>query len=367
MNQRLAPKYYLDVVKITGSVDQPELNGPGSTIEYAVKMLQFPQAAQLDRVLFEDKLTFHHMDLLAQKIADFHKKIPYAGKEQNFGDLYHVYQPVLNCYADILKRLDDPEMVQRINHLKKWSEKEFIRLKGDFVERKHNGFIKECHGDLHLRNIAIEGEEVIAFDGIEFNADLRWIDVISEVAFLIMDLQDHGKQALASRFLNRYLELTGDYLGLSILNYYLVYRAIVRAMVSCIRLKQAGLSQEEIDAEFQEFQKYVALAESYIQAKQSVLLITFGFSGSGKTTMSQEILQQLSAIRIRSDIERKRLAGMQETQREYNGIKQGIYSASASENTYQHLLQLSNCLLKEGFKVIVDAAFFKETTTRYVF
>ena len=359
LNQRLAPDYYLEVISITGSYSSPEFNGSGDPIEYAVKMRQFPQHAQLDRVLEENKLSFHHMDLLALKISEFHQQIKVANESQSFGDLSHVHSPLLSCFNDILIRLDTELERERVLALQAWSEAEFKRLESQFLLRKDQGFIRECHGDLHLRNIAIVNEEVIAFDGIEFSEDLRWNDVISEIAFLVMDLQDHGQHTLASHFLNQYLEITGDYSGLVVLKYYLLYRAIVRAMVSCIRLKQEGLSKEETETEKDEFQKYLNLAESYTKQVQPTLFITHGYSGSGKSTVSRVLMQEYPAIRIRSDIERKRLCGVSAIERNKEGVQQGIYNSNISEKTYLHLSKITEKLLISGFSVVVDAAFLQ--------
>ncbi len=367
LNKRLAPDYYLDVVSIAGRYSKPEINGKGDPIEYAVKMRQFHQQAQLDRVLAENKLSFHHMDLLAKKISEFHQYIQVANENQPFGELIHIHSPVLNCFSDILSRLNNETDIKRMNRIKNWSEKEFQRLKDHFTFRKKEGFIRECHGDLHLRNIAIKNEEVIAFDGIEFSEDLRWNDVMSEIAFLIMDLQDHEQTALASRFLNRYLEITGDYTGLRVLQYYLLYRAIVRAMVSCIRLEQKDLSEDDVKIEKNNFEKYLNLAENYIKQTTPRLFITYGLSGSGKSTVSQALMQKFPAIRIRSDIERKRLCSLSETTRNTKGVQQGIYNKSTSEQTYEHLMTLSKKILEAGFSVIVDAAFLHRKQRRIFF
>jgi len=360
LNKRLSPDYYLEVLPITEGTNCPTLNGKGEAIEYVLKMRQFPQKNQLDRALNAGNLDAHAMDILAEKIADFHRKIEIAGVSQRFGDLEHVHHPVSNCYSDILERISKKEDIQRVELLQRWSNQEFERLGKVFEERKVDGFIRECHGDLHLRNIAIVNDEVVAFDCIEFNADLRWNDVISEIAFLVMDLDDHQQPGLASRFLNRYLELSGDYLGLKVFRYYLVYRAIVRAMVSCIRFSQEDVTESEKKSEYIAFQKYIELAENYIEPTKPRLFITHGLSGSGKTTVSQALLQAYPSIRIRSDIERKRLWGVQERQRKNIDVHKGIYSSDSSVQTYQILLDLSEQLLKAGFSVIVDATFLKQ-------
>jgi len=360
LNKRLAPEYYLGVIAISGSFQQPEIENNKNVIEYAVKMRQFPQQTQLDRVLAEGKLTFEYMDLLATKIADFHQTIQVADSDSCFGDLSHVHTPVVNCFTQIFDRLLDNSDVRRVQVLKDWSEDKFESLKEQFDLRKSQGFVRECHGDLHLRNIAIHDDEVIAFDGIEFSEDLRWNDVMSEIAFLVMDLEDHGQFQLASRFLNSYLELTGDYQGLSVFQYYLVYRAIVRAMVSIIRLSQNDINEAEAQIEKASFQNYLGLAENYITSRKPQFFITHGYSGSGKSRVSRTLMQEYPAIRIRSDVERKRLFGMAGNQRDKQGIQQGIYGSAISLKTYELLTKLALDVVNFGYSVIVDAAFLKK-------
>ncbi len=359
LNRRLAPDYYLSVIPITGSENNPSFSGKSDAIEYALKMAQFPQENELDRELDSGNLNQHSMHLIAEKIADFHNKIGIANNTQRFGEPDSIYQSVLNCYTEIFKHITKKTDIQRVEKLREWSSSTFTSLKDTFITRKKNGFIRECHGDLHLRNIAIVNDEVIAFDCIEFNEDLRWNDLMSEIAFLVMDLDDHQRPDLASAFLNRYLELTGDYGGLKALHYYLIYRAIVRAMVCCIRLSQDDISTDEKEKEYKEFLRYIALSETYTQNQKPILYITHGLSGSGKTTASQKLLLAHSVIRVRSDIERKRMNDINEKQRKREGVGQGIYSPSASNETYEKLHQLATKIIDAGFTVIVDATFLK--------
>jgi predicted kinase len=204
----------------------------------------------------------------------------------------------------------------------------------------------------------------LAFDCIEFAPELRWIDVISEVAFLIMDLQARDKWALAARFLNRYLELTGDYAGVALLPFYQAYRAAVRAKVDAIRLGQADVEQDERIGIERECQHYLELASRYSTFTAPGLLITRGPSGSGKTTWSNTLVEDLGAIRIRSDVERKRLFGLPAEQSAAAGPGEGIYTAEASRATYEKLLELSAELLDAGYPVIVDAVFAREEQRR---
>ncbi len=174
--------------------------------------------------------------------------------------------------------------------------------------RLHDGFVRECHGDLHLGNIALVDDTVTVFDGIEFNEEMRWIDVMSEVAFTVMDLQDRRRSDLAFRFLNAYLETTGDYSGIGIFRFYLAYRAMVRAKVTAVRMRQLDRPDMSLRAEYR---TYLDLTLGYTHRTHPAVIVMCGVSGSGKTTCSQALLESLGAIRLRSDVERKRLSWTQ--------------------------------------------------------
>jgi len=197
------------------------------------------------------------------------------------------------------------------------------------------------------------------FDGIEFSADLRWSDVMSEVAFLMMDLFDHGLPRLAFRFLNAYLERSGDYAGVRLLRYYLVYRALVRAKVSCLRAHQPGMDPREQSQITLAYRRHLRLAERLAESRHAALVIMHGLSGSGKSSIAQGLLEALGAVRLRSDVERKRLYGLAAEARSGSPLDAGLYAPGASERTYAHLAGLARALLAARYPVIVDAAFLK--------
>ena len=209
--------------------------------------------------------------------------------------------------------------------------------------------------------MALIDDKILIFDCLEFNERLRWIDVMSEVAFVTMDLQDRGRPGLAHRFLNDYLQHSGDYQGLSVLRFYQVYRALVRAKVACLRLAQEGLSAAQRDDIRGHYRQYLRLAEHYTRAAPTPLIITHGLSGSGKTTISDVLLECSGAIRIRSDVERKRLFGLSSTARSGSAVAADLYSPEANHQTYQHLAALARSIISAGFAAIVDAAFLKRS------
>ncbi|MFT5730513.1 MAG: aminoglycoside phosphotransferase family enzyme/predicted kinase [Desulforhopalus sp.] len=357
LNQRLAPHIYLSVIPITGTVQEPQWEGAGNPIEYAIKMIAFPQETQLDRLLSTGLLTPQIIDALAGHIAHFHTYTDRAAKDTDYGETEVIRQPVEENFRQIRNHVESFPTLQSLDKLEEWTKSTLDSLQHSFSARKATGFIRECHGDLHLRNIAWVDDKPLLFDCIEFSPLLRWIDVISDVAFLVMDLEDRKQPELAKRLLNKYLEFTGDYSALHILRYYLTYRALVRAKIDVIRASQDGISSnEKLEAE-EDFNEYLKLALHYIEPTKPQIIITRGLSASGKSTVSQALLEHIGAIRIRSDVERKRLHGLQPPQTENLEIDRGIYSQEATERTYTKLTELAAQIIDAGYPVIVDGVF----------
>lgn len=354
LNRRLAAEFYLGVVAITGSAESPRINAAGLPFEYAVKMRQFSCDATLDRLDERGELGVVQIDRLAARLARFHlAECARAPLDSPWGEPEMVARPVAENFQHLVERLNDPAERRLLAKLQSWSNAEHQRLTPLLRERKRDGFVRECHGDLHLGNLAWVGGHLVIFDCIEFNAGLRWIDVISEVAFCYMDLLHRRHADLAMRFLNAWLEISGDYEGLALLRYYAVYRALVRAKVAVLRAGQSGGgAQNRAEAS-----ACLLLAEQLAQndAPQQ-LWITHGLSGSGKTTLTQSLLQQQGMIRVRSDVERKRLAGLEASARGGGGIAQGLYALESSRRTYEHLARLAGSVLAAGWPVVVDAA-----------
>ena len=357
LNRRTAPNLYLEVLAIGGSASAPVLGGGGPAIEYALKMRRFAQDALLDAMARRGALAPEHIDALAQRLAAFHAGAERAGPEQAYGTAAHILAPTLQNFAQMRPLARTPAESALLARLRDWSQREHARLAGAFDARKRAGWVRECHGDLHLGNIALLEGVPTPFDAIEFNPELRWTDVMNDIAFLAMDLLDHGLPRLAHRFLNAYLEATGDYAGVRVLRYYLVYRALVRAKVSCLRAHQPGVAALEQSGAERAVGRHLALAERLAASAPPALLIMHGVSGSGKTTVAQDTAQALGALCLRSDVERKRLHGVDARARTGAGLDAGLYAPAASERTYAHLAEIARTLLQARHPVIVDAAF----------
>lgn len=356
LNRRLAPDIYLGVVPITGTPSAPHVNGSGTAFEYAVKMRQFAPDATLDRLEAQGLLTSHHIEAIAAAIARFHlQDCTQAGAGSPWGGAHQVWQPVAQNFLQIASRLDDPDERSQLDALQRWSEAEHARLAPLMEARKCDGFVRECHGDLHLGNLAWVDDRLLVFDCLEFNPDLRWIDIVSEVAFCWMDLMQHGHPDWAWLFLNLWLEQTGDHAGLALLRYYAVYRALVR--VKCAVLRAGQTSGTARDVARAEARTILDLATSLTRRLPMRLDITHGLSGSGKTTITQTLMQNPGAIRLRSDVERKRLAGIEALARSGSGVGEQLYAADVTRRTYAHLANLAGVVLDAGWPVIVDATF----------
>ncbi len=361
LNRRFAPQLYLDVVAISGPDADPRMEGAGPAIEYALKMVEFPQRALLDAVLARGELLPGHIDELATALAAFHLAAARAQPGDAYGDAAHIRAPMEQNFAQLRPLLASAAESGRLDALRRWSQCEQDRLDALFAARHRAGFVRECHGDLHLGNIALVDGSPQMFDCIEFDPNLRWIDMMSELAFLDMDLAQRGRPDYAARVLNGYLEITGDYEGLRLLRYYLVYRALVRAKIARLRASQEDSSAAagSAAAHRREYEAYAGFAQRVIVARRKALIVTHGLAGSGKTTYSQAVLEGLSALRLRSDVERKRQHGLAALARTGAQLGTGIYDEAATRSVYAELMRLAHVALEAGYPVIVDATFLE--------
>lgn len=358
LNRRTTPDLYVGVVPICGDNRHPVIGGDGEPLEFAVQMRRFEDSRRLARLADVGQIQITLIDSLAETVADFHATLPPAEVASPWGRPVDIRSDALENFATI-QGIDegDSESADAIVRLRDWTDAETNRLASFFQQRRQDGWIRECHGDLHLGNIVELDSGVRLFDCLEFSDRFRWIDVISEIAFLLMDLEEHGYEDFARRLLNRYLERTGDYAGLNGLRFYLVYRALVRAKVDLIQLQDHSQNEAQRRLLRREFGGYVSIANHDAAASQMALIIMHGVSGSGKTVFSQQLIEATSAIRIRSDVERKRLFGVDEFSRVQGADAAGLYSNEVSQKTYSRLERLASTIIQAGFPVIVDATF----------
>lgn len=357
LNQRLAPSLYRQVLAIRGSEQSPHFGDDGPVIEYALQMRQFPQSQLLAEVQARGELHSGHIDALADLIARFHLQAPRVPVEHALGTPEAVMAPVQQNFDQIRPLLTDAADLAQLETLEHWARCTYERLLPLLAARKANGFIRECHGDIHLGNVTLLDGEVALFDCIEFNEPFRLTDMVADSAFLAMDLESRGLKGLARRFVTRWLELTGDYDALELLNFYKAYRALVRAKINLLSLSHEPDATCQATARA-EYRRYAALAEEYCAIPSRFMAITHGVAGVGKSHVSLRLVEELGAIRLRSDVERKRLFGAQPAEQQ-GQLSAGIYQASASQATYQRLNELASLALRAGYPVVLDASFLK--------
>jgi aminoglycoside phosphotransferase family enzyme/predicted kinase len=361
LNHRLAPELYLDVVPIGGEAGRPRI-GSMPAFEWAVRMKRFDESGRLDHLAARNELLPAQLTQLAETLCAFHWAAAAAGPESRFGAPQQLLAAARENFVE-LRQLLPPAGQPAVEQLARWTEDEFVRRAADFAARKNGGLIREGHGDLHLGNLVLIGDHVTPFDCIEFNEDFRWNDSASEIAFVWIDLLDHGRPGLAAWFLNAWLEACGDFGAMAVFRFYAVYRAVVRAKVAALRAGQEDA--ESARDEFAAAHGYLDLALQIATPAASGLVITCGLSGSGKTTASTARLldpDQAAAgrlLRLRSDVERKRLFGLAARASSGSPPDGGIYTADATTRTYARLMELARQLLAAGWPVIIDAAFLK--------
>ena len=357
LNRRLAPELYLDVVAVSGPPSAPRVGGSGPAIEYAVRMRRFAREDELDALAARGALRREHIEALAGEVARFHDRVAVAGPDSPWGTPEAVLAPCEENFAHLWQLDHDAADLALLEGLRAWTRTEHARLAGTFERRRAEGRVRECHGDLHLGNIVMIGDRPVPFDAIEFNASLRWIDVASEVAFTVMDLHHRGRPELAHAFLNAWLEHGGDYDGLAVLPFYLVYRAMVRAKVAGLRAAQQAPGSAGRNALMRDLRTHLELAQAFARARPRALAITCGASGSGKSFVAGRLAEAGDWIRVRSDVERKRLAGLQPRDAVPAAVGDGLYAPEMTERTYARLAQIARKVLAAGFPVIVDATF----------
>lgn len=344
LNRRLAPSLYLGVSRVTGTPEAPQLDGScGPALEYAVCMRRFAPGSLFGERLSDGCLQPDEVDRFAALVARFHARAPQA----KVGDGYASAQIRRDSAVSALngvRALASPDEQAR---LRTWLESEAAALAPLWASRLAHGWVREGHGDLHLSNVVISDGAVLAFDCVEFDPMLRWIDVVDDAAFAVMDFCALGRSDFAYRFLNGWLDHLGDHDGLRMLRYSVVYRALVRSSVASLPGNQDALARS-----------YLNTALAWAVCGQARLTITHGLPGSGKTYASQQILERQGAIRLRSDVERKRLFGLDMLD---DSRRKGLnlYDGQTGLRTYQHLLATARKLLLAGYPVILDAAFLR--------
>jgi uncharacterized protein len=363
MNRRTAPEIYLEVLPIFQKGDRFYL-GSSSTpptavevpVEWTLKMREFPQDALFTNLLERGELTEQLMVELGREVAQFHSTANSNEYIRSFGEVSQIRAAIDNNYQISQKYIGGPQTQAQYNETKQYTDSFFAENSELFASRIANNKICECHGDLHLRNLALWQDKILLFDCIEFNEPFRFVDVMYDIAFAVMDLEFRGHQELGNAFLNAYIEQTGDWEGLQLLPVYLSRQAYVRAKVSSLMLNESEIPEAEKQEILQTAASYYKLAWEYTKQRHGKLILMSGLSGSGKSTIARYLARKTNAIHIRSDAVRKHLGGIPLNER---GAAD-LYSEEMTAKTYNRLLELGIMLANKGWEVILDAKFDRE-------
>jgi aminoglycoside phosphotransferase family enzyme/predicted kinase len=356
LNRRFTPELYLEVCAITATDGAPRFWGRGKIIEYAVRMRQFDRGTELDRLLTAGSVSVDDMETFGRTLADIHARLPAVDEARPWGRPAQVRALIIGNLSECASygMFTDAEaglhalqatLARRLQDAQEW-----------LATRRAAGRVRECHGDLHCRNIMRLGATLRAFDCVEFEPAFRWIDVADEIALLLADLEARGHPEQAHAFLHGYLSRGGDYHACRLLDLYKAHRALVRAKVAALTAAAATDSELQTSQRAEQL-RLIDCAKRALRPRVPQLLLMCGFAGSGKTWLAQRLMLPLRAVWLRSDVERKRSAGLDALAHSDSGIAQDLYSPRVSEVLYEYLARCARDILCGGYNTIVDASF----------
>jgi aminoglycoside phosphotransferase family enzyme/predicted kinase len=350
LNRRLAPDVYLGVVEIKRSAGGIHIGGHGRTLEVAVAMRRLPARRMLDRLVTADAVDPELMDHVGIVVSRFHAAAETGGEIDTLGGLDTVRR---NWRENFEQTHEFPPTVLTRGvrgALEEYVEAFIARESPRFGARVAAGRCRDCHGDLQAQHVCCT-DPIRIFDCIEFNHRFRFGDTAAEIAFLAMDLDRLGRPDLANRFLNAYLEESGDYEAVPLLDFYSAYRAYVRGKVIGFQLA----ARPELAREARVF---FDLAARYAKRRSTPrLLVMTGVMGVGKSTVARALAERIGAIIVRTDAVRKRLAGLPLRERATSEFGEGLYSAEMGRRTYAEALRVAGGLLAAQWNVVVDGTF----------
>ncbi|MFH0821774.1 MAG: AAA family ATPase [Pseudomonadota bacterium] len=367
LNSRYAEGFYLGVAQIYDGPNGVDLIGPGPVIDHAVVMKRIPSDRIMLNMLEQDRITADMLDGLARRLAHFHSRAPSGAEITGFGSpavIAHNLRENFTQTIPFIGRTIDLETHRSVSH----AATEFLAShRTIFHRRMTQGFIKDCHGDLHLDHVVMLNG-IILCDCIEFNDRFRYCDVAADIAFLLMDLDFRGYPAYARRLEEVYAQSAEDRECSDLLGFYKSYRAFIRGKVIGFTLDEEEIPAADKEQAAQTAHRYFGLSRSYFMPSPlPALILMCGLSGTGKSYLAGKLSRRLGAEVIRSDEVRKTLHGVDPLQHRLDKYGQGIYRATATEETYAEMLSIACKLLEKGKTIILDASFMLRRHRRAAF
>lgn len=351
LNRPFARGLYLGVLTIVRRGRTLTLESRGRAVEHAVRMRRFDESGLFSSLARSGALSPRDVDRAAHRLAAWHRHAPRDAPRARFGSAALLKEQVDAVNASLHAGCGERVLPE----IAAWCGQQLAQRSAAIDRRRTNGFVRACHGDLHLDNVMRWRGEISMFDCIDFDDALRWIDIANDTAFLVMDLRARAGTRLSNRLLNRWLEISGDYAALELMPLYIVYRALVRALVAHLYSKSG--SHPKAAAAARDAARYTAIAAAETRRPPPVLLLCHGFSGSGKSVASRALAELSGAVCLSSDVERKR---MEPAAAANTRLDATHYTCEARHAVYAHLLRLASSVLLAGYSVIVDATFLEQ-------
>ncbi|OMW43747.1 aminoglycoside phosphotransferase [Burkholderia pseudomallei] len=348
LNRPLAAPIYLAAGPLVRRARGLRLFGAGAAVDHVVRMRRFDERMLFSRLLARGALDAADIDAAATRLAAYHLHAPRDIPRRAYGSARELRRQLDDMLAPLARALGAALPAS----LRAWCVRRCDELAAHLDARRADGYVRACHGDLHLNNVVKRGRDALMFDCIDFDDALRWIDVINDLSFLLMDLHAHDRAALAHRLLNRWLDETGDFAGLAALPLYVAYRALVRALVATMR---AGGDAAARAARIERARRYVDVAAHAARARRPCLLLCHGYSGSGKSVASRALADVSGAIRLSSDSERKRARPFAAV--DARPLPASAYTPQQIDAQYERLRALARDVLRAGYTALVDATF----------
>lgn len=370
LNRRFAPELYVEVCRVIAAEGGARMAGSDAAgaagsapngeviLDYAVRMRRFPREEELDQLLDARRIEPHELERFGHELAQLHARLPAAPAASSWGKPEEVQAHLLRNLLECAGAARVFGSATEVLALRDALQARLAASASWMAVRRSNGRIRECHGDLHSRNIVRVGGRLVPFDCLEYDAALRWIDTADEVAFLLSDMKARERPLRAHAFRTGYLAESGDYHACRVLALYEAHRALVRAKVAALSATQSGDAGAR-EALRREYLGLVAFAGDALAPRTPRLLLMSGLSGSGKTWLARQLAARLSAVHIRSDVERKRRAGLRELAPSHSRLGTALYSREASATLYEDLVRAADDVLSGNIAAIVDATFLE--------
>jgi aminoglycoside phosphotransferase family enzyme/predicted kinase len=359
LNGRYAPDLYLGVSAIAGPPEAPRVDGTGPALEYAVRMRQFEPREELDALVAAGAAGVGELEEFGGHVARFHSGAAHADPASDWGRPETVHRVIRDNFSELARLPEAGDLRSTIADLRQWVDETHERLGPCIARRRDEGQVRECHGDLHCGNVVRWRGRLTPFDGIEFDPALRYVDVVNDMAFLTMDLAVRGRPDLRRAALQSWVESLGDFDGLRLLPYFEAYRALVRAKVAALRALQESNGSPDRARDCDSVGTYLQWALRRTKQVPRGLWLTCGLSGSGKTWLAQSLIQSFDALHVRSDVERKRLAGLGPLDDSLSAPDAGIYTREFTRRTYDRLHDCAESAIEGGEAIVVDAAYLR--------